>query len=213
MSRILTRNRIAASLAVIALLLLASLHADAAGRWAFARRGAWSRTTTSYHDGGGNRGHTTTLTRANGQTATRTFNRSVSNGTITDTRSVTTFNGATHSATVTRTPGQGHTTTYTGRNGRTYSAATTHYNDGNGDLGRTTTFTGPNGKTSTRTFNQTGSGGTVTDTHSTSGFNGARRSATVTRTAGQGHTVTYTGRDGRTYTSVASRQGEPQGDQ
>ena len=213
MPRNFSTSRVAVSLAVTTLLSLASVHADGAGRWAFARRGAWSRTTTSYHDGGGNRDRTTTLTRANGQTSTRTFNRSVSNGTITDTRSVTSFNGATRSATTTRTPGQGRTTTYTGRDGRTYSAATTHYNDGNGNLGRTTTYTGSNGKTSTRTLNRTVSGGTITDTRSVTAFNGTTRSATVTRTPGQAHSVTYTGRDGRTYSSAAPRQGEPQGDQ
>lgn len=213
MPRTLTTNRIAVSLTVTALLSLAAAHADAAGRWGFARRGAWSRTTVSHHNGGGNRGHTTTLTRPNGKTATRTFNQSVSNGTITDSRSVTGFNGGTRSATVTRTPGQRGTATYTARGGRTYSAATTHYNDGNGNLGRTTTLTGPNGKTDTRTFNQSVSDGTITDARSVTGFNGATRSATVTRTPGQGRTVTYTGRDGQTYTTATSRQAAAQGDQ
>lgn len=133
MPRTLTTNRIAVSLTVTALLSLAAAHADAAGRWGFARRGAWSRTTVSHHNGGGNRGHTTTLTRPNGKTATRTFNQSVSNGTITDSRSVTGFNGATRSATVTRTPGQGRTVTHTGRDGQTYTTATSRQAGPTGD--------------------------------------------------------------------------------
>jgi hypothetical protein len=237
MPKILTGNRVALTLTVAALLALPAQQADAGGRW-IARRGAWSRTTvtrtpgvgrtatytggggrtysaasTHYNDGGGNFGRTTTLTGPGGKTATRTFNRSASNGTITDTRSATGFNGATRSETVTRTPGVGRTATYTGRAGQTYSAASTHYNDGGGNFGRTTTLTGLGGKTATRTFNRSASNGTITDTLSATGFNGATRSETVTRTPGQGRTVTYTGRNGGIHTSSTSQQAAPQGEQ
>jgi hypothetical protein len=109
----------AACLMLAALLLLPVQQAHA-GRWGRSdRKAGWSRSVSVYRNGGGNFGRTTTITRPNGQTATRTFNRSVSNGTITDTHSATGFDGKTRSGTLTRTPGQGGTASYTGRNGQT----------------------------------------------------------------------------------------------
>ena len=181
-----TRNTAitAAALLLALSLTLATRQADAGQRWVAGRRGAWSGTVSSYRNGGGNRGWSATATRPNGKTASANYSRTVSNGTISSTRSVTGFNGATRSETRTRTPGQGSTASYTGRDGRTYSAATTHYNNGNGNLGRTTTLTGPNGRTATRTVSRSVSGSTTTVSRSATGFNGATRSGVVTKTAG-----------------------------
>jgi hypothetical protein len=202
---------IAAAILLVALpLALASGRADAGHRLLAGRRGAWTGTASSYHNGGGNRGGTVTATRPNGKTATASYSRSVSNGTISATHSVTGFNGATRSATSTRTPGEGSTVSYTGHDGRTYSAATTHYNNGGGNLGRTTTLTGPNGRTATRTVSQSVSGATTTISRSATGANGATRSEVVTKTPGEGRTATYTGRGGRTYTTAAGAAGGDQ---
>ncbi len=168
-------------LALAALAAISPHHAQARG-WRFrgSRGGVWSRTVTPYHYGGGNFGRTVTTTRPNGQTATSSFSRSVSNGTITDSRSFTGYNGATASGTLTRTPGAGGTATYTGPAGNTYSAATTPYNNGAGNFGRTTTYNGPAG-TTTRQFSQTNNGnGTYTD------------SRTITTPSGQIYGGSYT---------------------
>ena len=84
--------------------------------------GVYGRSVNHYNNGGGNLGRTVSATRPNGQTATKSFNRSVSNGTITDTKTVTGFNGKTGTATMTRTPGEGGTITGTGPNGGTYNS-------------------------------------------------------------------------------------------
>lgn len=185
MSKIRNPGIAAAALLMAVLpLTLATGRADAGQRWLTARRGAWSGTASSHHDGGGNRGWSATATRPNGKTASASYSRGVGNGTISATRSVTGFNGATRSATRTRTPGQGGTASYTGRDGRTYSAATTHYDSGGGNRGRTTTLTGPDGRTATRTVSRSVNAGTTTVSRSAEGFNGATRSEAITKTAG-----------------------------
>jgi hypothetical protein len=172
----------AGGLTALALLALANPPAAARG-WSFGgpRGGVWNRSVTHYSNGAGNFGRTVTATRPDGQTATSTINRSVSNGTVTDTRSYTGFNGKTSASTLTRTPGEGSTATYTGRNGQTYSATTTPYNNGNGNFGRTTTTTGPSG-TTTRQFSQTNNGtGTYTDSRTVTHPNGQTYSNSYTR--------------------------------
>ncbi|HUB16137.1 MAG TPA: hypothetical protein VMB34_29600 [Acetobacteraceae bacterium] len=173
---------IAAGLAAAAVLALATPHADARG-WSFRgpRSGPWNHSVTNYNNGGGNFGRTVTTTRPDGQTATSSFNRSVSNGTITDSHTYTGFNGRTASGTLTRTPGKGATATYTARGGQTYSATTTPYHNGNGNFGRTTTTTGPAG-TGTRQFSQTNNGnGTYTDSRTVTEPNGQTYSNSYTR--------------------------------
>jgi hypothetical protein len=83
--------------------------------------GSWTRSVSAYHNGGGNFGRTVTTTRPDGRTATRSFSRSVQNGTITDTRTTTGFNGKMRSEMLTRTPGQGGTATYTGAAGHAHT--------------------------------------------------------------------------------------------
>jgi hypothetical protein len=179
----LSRSRCTAScLTAAALLALASPQAAARG-WSFGgpRGGLWNRSVTHYNNGGGNFGRSVTTTRPDGQTATSTFNRTVSDGSITDTRRYTGFNGATSTGTLTRTPGQGGTAIFTGRNGQTYSATTKRYNSGNGNFGRTTTATGPRG-TTTRQFGQTNNGnGTYTDSRTITEPNGQTYSNLYTR--------------------------------
>ena len=212
MSKTLNARGVAAAL-VMTWTLFSVRHADAGQRSIAVHRGAWTGTATSYHNGGGNRGWSATATRPSGKTASANYNRSVSNGNITTTRSKTGFNGATRSETVSRTPGQGGTASYTGRDGRTYSAATTHYDNGDGNLGRATTLTGPSGRTASRTVSRSVSGDTTTVSRSAKGFNSATRSEVVTRTPGEGRSVTYTGRDGRTYTTgvrATATGGDPQ---
>lgn len=106
MFKALVSRPIAAAIVAAALVILPIQRAAAARSWTAVGRhgGVWSGTVSSYHNGGGNFGRTTTTTRPNGKTRTTTFNRSVSNGTITDSRTVTGYNGATRTATVTRTP-------------------------------------------------------------------------------------------------------------
>jgi hypothetical protein len=114
-------RRLGACLAAAVIVLPAS-HAVARG-WAFRGWGGrgYSRSVTAYNNGGGNFGRTVTTTGPGGRTATSAFNRSVSNGTITDSRTFTGFNGDTASGTLTRTPGQGGTATWTGRGGQTWN--------------------------------------------------------------------------------------------
>jgi hypothetical protein len=82
------RRRATASFAAAALVvLLASMPTREAVTGGAGR--TWSRTVTPYNDAGGNFGRTVTTTCPNGQTATSTFKRSVSNGTITNSRSTT----------------------------------------------------------------------------------------------------------------------------
>lgn len=145
------------------------------------RGGTWNRTVSPFSNGGGNFGRTVTTTRPNGATATSNFSRSVSNGTITDMKTVTGFNGATRSGTLTRTPGEGRTATYTGPGGQTYSAATTRFANGDGNFGRTRTVSGPLG-TTTRQFSQTDNGnGTFTDTRTLTTPDGETHTASRTR--------------------------------
>lgn len=177
----LSGRLLATGLAATALSVLL-VHGADARTWSFSGRHGGSRTVTTYHNGGGNYGRTATTTRPDGQTRTSTFNQSVNNGTITDSRSISGFNGQTRSSTVTRTPGEGATGSYTGRNGKTYTGTTTPYNNGNGNFGRTTTVTGPNGGTATRQFGQTNNGnGTFTDTRTTTLPNGQTRTSSFTR--------------------------------
>jgi hypothetical protein len=96
--------------------------ADARG-WSYTGRGGrpYDRSVTSYNNGGGNLGRTFTTTAPNGKTATNSFNRSVNDGTITDSRTVTGFNGNTAARTLTRTPGDGGSFTQTGPNGQSFT--------------------------------------------------------------------------------------------
>ena len=175
MEKGLATRRLVAALAAATLTLFLAQHADARS-W---RRGG--RTVTLYNNGGGNVGRTVTRARPNGPTATSMFNRSVSNGTIIDSRSFTGFNGRTASGSLTRTPGEGASATYTGRGGQTYSGQTTPYNNGSGNFGRTTTTTGPAG-TTTRQFSQTNNGnGTFTDSRGVTEPNGQSYSNSDTR--------------------------------
>jgi hypothetical protein len=91
--------------------------------WSYTGRGGrtYNRGVTSYNNGGGNLGRTFTTTDPNGKTATNSFNRSVSDGTITDNRTVTGFNGNTATRTLTRTPGDGGSFTQTGPNGQSFT--------------------------------------------------------------------------------------------
>lgn len=89
---------------------------------------------------------------------------------------------------------------YMGRGGRTYSRSYTHYNNGGGNLGRTVTATRPNGKTATSSFNRSVTNGVISDTHTVTGFKGHTATNTLTRTPGQGGTVTHTGTAGNTRT-------------
>jgi hypothetical protein len=99
-------------------LVLFTAHADARS-WSFTGPpgGTWGRSVTRYNNGGGNFGRVATTTRPDGQTATRAFSRSTNNGTITDSRAFTGFNGASTHKSFTRTPGQGGTATYANRAG------------------------------------------------------------------------------------------------
>jgi hypothetical protein len=172
---------LAASLGAVVLLLLAG-QANAGPLFLHGLiRGLRSRSSSHYNNGGGNYGGTVTTTRPDGQTAIGTFNRTDNNGTITTNRDYTGFGGRTASETVTHTPGEGGTATYTGRHGNTYTAARRPYANGNGNFGRTTKFTGPNGGTRTQQFSQTNDGnGAYTD------------SRTTTYADGQSHTGSYT---------------------
>ena len=123
---LLPKRILAASLST--LLAIAALAPPASARsWSYTGRagGTVSRTVTPYNNGGGNFGRTTSTTRPNGSTATTAFNRSVNDGTITDSRTVTGFNGATSTGTLTRTPGQGGTVTRTGPNGQSFTGSYT----------------------------------------------------------------------------------------
>src|SRR5262249_12475057 len=149
--------------AASAIFVFTAQHAEARS-WSVTGRGGrtYSRTITPYTNGDGNFGRTITATRPNGQTATRSFNRSVSDGTITDSRTITGFHGQTASSALSRTPGQGRTATYTDPGGQTYTRSVTHSTNGDGNFGRTLTTNGPAG-TTTRTFSQTNNGdGTYT---------------------------------------------------
>jgi hypothetical protein len=120
MSNEFTNRHVVTGVIAATLIIFLAPQADARGRSLTGPRGGtWSRTVTPYHNGGGNFGRTITTTRPDGQTAASSFNRSVSNGTVTDTHNFTGFNGKTTSETLTRTPGQGGTATYTGPNGHT----------------------------------------------------------------------------------------------
>jgi hypothetical protein len=120
-------RRLALSAAAVALAVPVAGQAEARS-WSVTGRngGTWNRSVSHYNHGGGNVGRTATTTRPDGQTATRTFDRSVNGGTITDSRTVTGYNGGTASRTVTRTPGVGGSVTYTGPAGRTYSETYVH---------------------------------------------------------------------------------------
>jgi hypothetical protein len=121
-----TIRTLAASLSILATFTALAPSANARG-WSYSGRAGrtYSRSFTPYNNGGGNFGRTVTATRPNGATATSTFNRSVSNGTITDNRTITGFNGATSTGTLTRTPGQGGTVTRTGPNGQSFTGTYT----------------------------------------------------------------------------------------
>jgi hypothetical protein len=112
---------VCASLLASAWIVALAPSAQACG-WFF--HGGTPHSVTHYNSGGGNFGGTATATRPNGQTATRTFSQRENNGTINDRRSPTGFNSRTTSSTVTRTPGQGVSATFTNRAGQTYNATT-----------------------------------------------------------------------------------------
>jgi hypothetical protein len=123
----LLKNRtLALSLSVLVGAAALAPPASARG-WTYTGRAGstYSRTFTPYNNGGGNFGRTIIATRPNGQTSTSTFNRSVSGGTITDSRTMTGFNGMTSTGTLTRTPGQGGTLTRTGPNGQSFTGSYT----------------------------------------------------------------------------------------
>ena len=123
----LGNTRIVWGFAVTSILFLPFCsHADAA-RWVHrGPRGAnWTGAATHYNSGGGNFGRTATMTRPNGEVATKSYNRSDSDGTITSDRSITGGNGGSASRTVTRTPGEGGAVTATGPNGSSYSSSWT----------------------------------------------------------------------------------------
>ena len=121
-------GRATAMCAVIAIAaLISSADAEARSRTVTGRGGGtWTRTVTPYNNGGGNFGRTITTARPDGASASRSFDRSISNGTITDSRTTTGFNGAMSSTTLTRTPGEGGSLTHTGRGGQTYTRSVTH---------------------------------------------------------------------------------------
>jgi hypothetical protein len=125
MSRFVNRT-LATGLSILITAVAVAPAANARG-WSYTGRAGrtHSRTYTPYNNGGGNFGRTITATRPNGQTATSSLNRSVNNGTITDTRTVTGFNGTTSTGTLTRTPGQGGTITRTGPNGQSFTGTYT----------------------------------------------------------------------------------------
>ena len=118
---------ICGALTGLALINGMSSHALAHGWSATGPSGrTFSRTVTPYNNGGGNVGRTVTQTRPDGQTATGSFSRTVSNGTITDTRTDTGYNGYTASSRFTHTPGQEGSYSATGPNGGTYTASYPH---------------------------------------------------------------------------------------
>ena len=115
------KHSLSAGAVVAAILLAASPAMARSASWTGPHGGVWNRNVTHYNNGGGNFGRTVSTTRPNGKTATESFNRSVDDGKITDTKDVTGYNGKTASATLTRTPGQGGSETVTGPNGGTYT--------------------------------------------------------------------------------------------
>lgn len=176
------RRHLATALIATVAVTVVTPRADARG-WSFTGRfgRTFGRTVTPYNYGGGNFGRSITATRPDGRTATSTFNRSVSNGTISDSRTITGFNGATSTGTFTRTPGQGWTATRTGPGDQARSASASHYNNGDGNAGRTATFSGPAG-TTTRESTQTNNGnGTYTDSRTITGPNGQSVTNSFTR--------------------------------
>lgn len=124
----------------------------------------------------------TTVTGANGKTATYQNTASWGNGSYNDTRTVTGPNGQTASETTTASHAPGSTT-------------------------RETTTTGFNGKTTTYQNDRSWGNGGYTDTRSYTGQNGGTRTDSVTRNGGM-VTNTYTGENGhsRTFTHPARRR-------
>lgn len=120
-------RRLAVGAAAVALTLPLAGKAEARS-WSVTGRngGTWNRSVSHYNHGGGDLGRTVTTTRPDGRSATRTFDRSASGGTITDSRTVAGYSGGTASRTVTRTPGADGSVTYTGPAGRTYSETYVH---------------------------------------------------------------------------------------
>ena len=115
-------RRLSVGVAMVALAVPLAGQAEARTRSVTGRNGGtWTRSVSHYNNGGGDLGRSVTTTRPDGQSATRTFDRDVSGGTITDSRTVTGYNGGSASRTVTRTPGAGGSVTYTGPAGGTYS--------------------------------------------------------------------------------------------
>jgi hypothetical protein len=103
--------------------------------------------TTTITERPGSYSRDTTVTRANGQTATYRNNAAWGNGSYTDNRTVTGFNGKTATYQDNRSWGNGsytNTRSYTGRNGGTRTDTVTR----SGGV-VTNTFTGENGNSRT----------------------------------------------------------------
>lgn len=135
--------------------------------------------TTTVSENASNSSRTTTVTGANGKTATYENNAAWGNGSYTDNKTVTGFNGKTASSNTSASYAPGSTS-------------------------RQTTVTGFNGQSATYNNNRSWGSGTYSDTASYRGFNGVTRSDTVTRSNGMVQN-TYTGRNGnsRTVTRLA----------
>ena len=95
-----------------------------------------------------------------------------------------------------------HNWSATGPRGGTWTHSASRYHNGGGNFGQTRSTTAPDGRTASTSFNRSVDGGVITDTRSQTGFGGATRSETLTRTPGQGGEATYTGRGGNTYTAT-----------
>lgn len=130
--------------------------------------------TTTVSESPGSSSRTTTVTGANGKTATYQNNAAWGNGAYTDSRSVTGFNGKTANSTT--------------------SASYTP-----GSTSRQTAVTGFNGRSATYDNNRSWGNGTYSDTKNYRGVNGATRSDTVSRSGGI-VSNTFTGRNGNSRT-------------
>jgi len=124
----------------------------------------------------GNSSRTTTVTGANGKTATYQNNAAWENGSYTDSRTITGFDGKAASA----------------NTSASYAA---------GSTARQTTVTDFNGRTATYDNNRSWGNGAYSDTRTSRSFDGTTRSDTVTRSNGIVRN-TFTGRNGNSRTAV-----------
>jgi hypothetical protein len=132
--------------------------------------------TTTVSENPGSASRTTTVTGANGKTASYQNNAVWGNSSYTDDKTVTGFNGK----------------TATSNTSASYAP---------GSTSRQTTVTGFNGRSATYDNNRSWRNGTYSDTASYRGFNGTTRSDTMTRSNGIVRN-TYTGRNGNSRTSA-----------